>query len=272
MNGMAEVWSLLTLAPVFRSFVALLVGGLALPLVGIFIVGLDVIPMRYAMMHVALLGIAVGMWTGLPPVICGLVLCGLVGASLAPLADSRFGLSGPSGFVMTVAIALALVVMSVTGVNANGAFGLLWGSILATRTFDVVLIGIVTVVTLGFYAIKRRDLSLLLFDRDVAACSGVRVGRLTLLLLVIVATATASAVKLTGALLVDAVTILPALGARNLATSLGSAAAWAIGLGLFCNVLGFFIALFVDQPPGPVMVLTAGTVTVATYLQRRLFA
>lgn len=272
MNGPAEVLELLALPPVTRSLVALVIGGIGLPVVGIFIVGLDVIPMRYAMMHVALLGIAVGIWTGLPAVVCGLVLCALVGAGLAPLADSRYGLSGPSGFVMTVAIALALVVMSVTGVNANGAFALLWGSILATRSTDVLLLALVTAGTVGFFAARRRALALLLFDRDVAACSGVRVGRLTLVLLVVVAVATASAVKLTGALLVDAVTILPALAARNLATSLGSAVAWAIGLGLAGNVTGFLIALVVDQPPGPVMVLTAGAVTLLTHLHRRLHA
>lgn len=269
MNGLGELASLLALPPIQRSLIALVVGGLALPVVGIFIVGLDVIPMRYAMMHVALLGIAVGLWAGLDPVLCGLVLCGLVGASLAPLADSRFGLSGPSGFVMTVSIALALVVLSVTGVNANGAFALLWGSILATRPQDVALIAAVSTGTLAFYALRRRQLALVLFDRDVAACSGVPVGPLTLVLLVVVAVATASAVKITGALLVDAVTILPALAARNLATSLGSAVVWAMALGLGSNVVGFFLALVLDQPPGPIMVLTAGAVTVATYLRRR---
>lgn len=269
MNGPGEVLELLSLPPIRNSLVALVLAATALPVVGIFIVGLDVIPMRFAMMHVALLGIALGLWTGLDPLLCGLVLCALVGGSLAPLADSPGGLSGPSGFVMTVAIALALVVLSVAGVNANGAFALLWGSILATRPVDVALMAAVAAGTLGFYALRRRQLAILLFDRDMAACSGIRVQRLTLVLLIILAVATASAVKLTGALLVDAVTLLPALAARNLATSLGSAVGWAIGFGLAGNLVGFFLALVLDQPPGPVMVLTAGALTLATYLRRR---
>ncbi|MFN8123077.1 MAG: metal ABC transporter permease [Thermoleophilia bacterium] len=248
--------------------IALVIAATALPVVGILIVGLDVIPIRFAMMHVALLGIAVGLWTGLDPLLCGLALCGLVGAGLAPLAEHGQSLSGAAGFVMTVAIALALVVLSVAGVNANGAYALLWGSILATRTIDVVLIAVVCSATLVFYAARRRSIALLLFDREIAACSGVRVGALTLAVLVIVAVATASAVKLTGALLVDAVTLLPALAARNLATSLGSAVGMAIAFGLGGNLVGFFLALALDQPPGPVMVLTAGAVTVATYLKR----
>ena len=270
MNGLPEIIELLSLPPIQRSLVALVLAATALPIIGIFIIGLDVIPIRFAMMHVALLGIAVGLWTGLDPLLCGLVLCGLVGAGLAPLAENGQSLSGASGFVMTVAIALALVVLSVAGVNANGAYALLWGSILATRTVDVVLIGVIALLTLAFYLRWRRPLALLLFDREIAACSGVRVGLLTLVVLVLIAVATASAVKLTGALLVDAVTLLPALAARNLATSLGSAVAWAVGLGLAGNLVGFFLALVLDQPPGPVMVLTAGAVTVATYLKRSL--
>lgn len=75
--------------------------------------------------------------------------------------------------------------------------------------------------------------------------------------------------RLTGALLVDAVTLLPALAGRNLARSLGSAVAVAVAFGLVGNVIGFLLALELDQPPGPVMVLTAGSLTLLTYLPRR---
>ena len=207
----------------------MVVAGLCLPIAGVFIVGLDVIPLRFAMMHVALLGIALGLWIGVDGQATGLVLCALVAAGLAPLADRPAGLSGPSGFVMTVAIAAGLLVLSVSGVNANGAFALLWGSILAVRWVDFAVLVAVAALMAGVYVAQRRQLALVLFDRDLAMCSGVRVGPLTVVLLVAVAVATASAVRLTGALLVDAVTLLPALAARNLATSLDSAIALGHG-------------------------------------------
>lgn len=247
---------------------AVIIAGLTLPVAGVFIVGLDVIPLRFAMMHVALLGIALGLWAGVDATVAGLVLCALVAGSLAPLADRPAGLSGPAGFVMTVAIAAALLVLSVSGVNANGAFALLWGSILATRWIDVAVLAVVGTAMVGVYLARRRQLALLLFDRDLAVCSGVRVGALTLVLLMAVGVATAAAVRLTGALLVDAVTLLPALTARNLALSLHAAVLWAMAAGVVGNAVGFTLALALDQPPGPVMVMTAGALTLLTFLKR----
>src|SRR6185312_10826225 len=133
----------------------------------------------------------------------------------------------------------------------------LWGSILATRPADVLALAVLAVVVPLLYALRRRDLALLLHDRELALCSGVAVERLTLILLVVVAVAIASAIRLTGALLVDALTLLPALAARRLGRSLVSITLWAIGIGLVVNVVGFLASLAWDLPPGPVLVLAA---------------
>lgn len=95
---------------------------------------------------------------------------------------------------------------------------------------------------------------------------GVNVDRLTVVLLVLVAVAIGAAIRLTGALLVDAVTLLPALAARNLGRSFSSMVGWAIALGLFSNGAGLALALALDQPPGPVLVLVGGAVTLVTFL------
>lgn len=257
---------LLELAAVQRAAFALLLGAVALPIVGVVIIGLDIMPVRFAMMHIALLGIAVGLLTGLDPLLCAVVACGLSGAGLTPLARSPSGLSGAMGLLMSLAIAAALLVLSISGVNASAAFELLWGSILATKTGDVVLLGALAVVVPALFLWRRGQLALLLHDRELAACSGVPVNRLTLVLLVLVAVAIAGAIRLTGALLVDALTLLPALAARRLAHSLTGMASWAVGIGLVVNLAGFALALLLDQPPGPVLVLLAGAVALAAHL------
>lgn len=258
--------NLLDLAAVQRAGLALLLGAIGLPIIGVIIIGLDIVPVRFAMMHIALLGIAVGLLTGLDPLLCAVVACGLSGAALTPLARKPAGLSGAMGLLMSLAIAAALLVLSISGVNAAGAFELLWGSILATRPGDVVLLAAIAVVVPALFIWQRRQLALLLHDRELAACSGVRVERLTLVLLVLVAIAVAGAIRLTGALLVDALTLLPALAARRLAHSLRAMAVWAVGIGIVVNMAGFALALMLDQPPGPVLVLVAGLVALAAHL------
>jgi zinc transport system permease protein len=87
-----------------------------------------------------------------------------------------------------------------------------------------------------------------------------------MILLVLVAVAVAGAIRLTGALLVDALTLLPALAARRMAHSLTGMAAWAVGIGVVVNLAGFTLALLLDQPPGPVLVLLAGAFALVAHL------
>ncbi|MER8046905.1 metal ABC transporter permease [Streptomyces sp. NPDC094032] len=268
----ADLGVLLDLVPVRRAGLALLLAAVGLPVVGVVIVGLDIMPVRFAMMHVALLGIAVGLLTGLDPMVCALVACALSGAGVAPLARTPDGLSGAMGLLMSLAIAGALLVLAVSGVNASGAFALLWGSILSVGTADLVVLGALAVTVPALLWWRRREVALLLYDRELAQCSGVPVRLLTTVLLVLVAVAVAGAIKLTGALLVDALTLLPALAARRLGRSLRSIALWAVGIGVGVNLTGFLLALWLDWPPGPVLVLTAGLVVLAVHLvpERRI--
>ena len=264
MSG-ASLGAVLSLPAVQNGMLALLIAGAVLPIVGVFIIGLDIVPVRFAMMHVALLGVAGGMLLGLDPMMCAVALCAAAGAALAPLAGRSSGLSGPMGLLMTLAIAAAMLVLSLSGVNATSAFELLWGSILAVRRQDLALLAVLAIVIVAVYWRYRTDLALLLFDYELAQVSGIDARRLSLILLVLISVAIAAALPLTGALLVDAVTLLPALAARNVATSLGSMVRWAIIFGLAGNVVGFALALVFNQPPGPMLVLVSGAITLATF-------
>jgi zinc transport system permease protein len=255
---------LMALPSVQRSLVALIIAGIAMPIVGVFIIGLDVITVRFAVMHMALFGTAIGLWIGIEPSVVALLACVLTAVLIAPAADKPGGLAGPMSFLMTISAAAALLVLSISGVNANGAFEILWGSILAVRKQDLVLILIVSISVIVLVLSKRRELALLLFDRELAKCSGIAVGFLTVSVLAVIALSIGSAIRVTGALLVDSITLLPALGARNLATSMNSMMKWAAVLGVSGNVIGFFIALQLDLPPGPVLVLVAGVITLGT--------
>lgn len=111
---MTQFLDLLALGSVQRAAFALLLGAIGLPIVDVIIIGLDIVPVRFAMMHIALLGIAIGLLTGIDPLLCAVVACGLSGAGLAPLSRSSSGLSGAMGPLMSLAIAAALLLAGFT--------------------------------------------------------------------------------------------------------------------------------------------------------------
>lgn len=266
---MNELTELFLLAPVQRAMAATIIAGAGLPIVGVWILGLDIVPLRFAMMHVALFGMALGTLLQVEPLALAMLLCAASGAALAPLASRPEGLAGPIGLLMTLSIALALLMLSVAGVSASAAFELLWGSVLAMRSVDLIALAIVVAVLAGFQVRFHSSLRLLLYDRELALCSGVRVGALTVGLLALMAIAIGASIKLTGALLVDAVTLLPALAARNLGHSFNAILAWATAIGAAGSAAGFVLTLWVDQPPGPVLILTMAAITLASYVLRR---
>ena len=122
---------LLALPSVRRSAWALAAAGVSMPIVGVFIIGLDVITVRFAVMHMALFGTALGLWVGVDPTVMALTCCLVTGLVLAPAADRPGGLAGPMSFLMTISAAGALLVLSISGLNANRAFAILWCSIVS---------------------------------------------------------------------------------------------------------------------------------------------
>ena len=127
----------------------------------------------------------------------------------------------------------------------------------------------IAAAVVGVAVVFRRDLTLLLYDREIARSSGVPIGMVTTIVMGVIALAIGAAVRQTGALLVDAITILPALAARNLAQSQRGMIAWAVGIGLVGNLGGFILTLVINQPPGPVLVVTVSIITLLTYLKLR---
>ena len=259
---------LLSLPVIQRSGLGLVVAGCFLPIVGVLIIGFDILTVRFAVMHVALLGLAVGLWVGIDPTLLALVMCAVAGMAIAPLAGRPGGLSGPMGLLMTDhGRSCAAGPVDLGGQRErrlHPAVGVDPGDPPA----DLALLIVLCVGVLTWFVTRRRSIGLLLFDREVAACSGVAVGTLTAVALFGVSVSIAASIRLTGALLIDSLTILPALAARNLAQSLTAMAWTAVGIGLVGNVAGFLLALALDLPPGPVLVMVAGVITISTYLMK----
>lgn len=266
MIGWEQFIEVMGMPAVQRAAIALLVGSIGLPLVGVMIIGLNIVPVRFAMMHVALLGIAVGIVTGLDPLLCALVACAITGGALTSLARTPGGLSGATGLLMSMAMAAALLLIAISGINAAHTFGLLWGSILGVSIGDIVLVSALAIAVPALLIWGRGRIAVLFASRELAVAAGIRVNLLTGAMLVLIAIAIATGMQLTGALLVDALTLLPALAARRLGRTLRSICWWAVIISLASSTIGFLVAILFDLPPGPVLVLVAGAIALAVNL------
>jgi zinc transport system permease protein len=74
--------------------------------------------------------------------------------------------------------------------------------------------------------------------------------------------------KIVGILLVTAMLIIPAAGARRLAISPLSMAMGAVIIGIVATIGGIGASLFFDTPSGPSIVLVASLIFVASLLHK----
>jgi len=215
---------------------------------------------------------AVGVAT-FPGVVIGIALPGVgpfVGALIAALGfsaavsasetDHRLRGGTVTGLALAVALALGAVLLTASGAGAAPVERLLFGSLLAISSGDVLrcLAGAaVTVVALG---LLRARLAATTFDAGWAGPAGARERPTAAILLVLVSLVVVCALPAVGSLLVSALLVVPAATARLMVARVGPMLVWSIVLCAAETVAGVALAQSLDLPPGAATALVAGLV------------
>jgi zinc transport system permease protein len=235
--------------PILRGFLALLVAGLAFPLTGVLVIRMNLITLRFALMHGALLGGAVGVAVGINPaastVALGLLLVAVIGRVAR---RSGAGLGPITTMFMAVTVAAAAAITYRYNVPARETLAILWGNAYALRPIDLWITAAFSAVVIGLTWRFRRELTALMFDPEIAAVSGLNEALLYYGVLFGVAATVAVAMRLLGALMLDVLLLLPALVSGQLARSVRALFLIAMGAGFVSAGAGFFVSLILDLP------------------------
>ncbi len=252
---------LFTLRPIVYGLIGMAVSGIGFPLAGVIIVRNGLIPMRYMLMHGVILGGVFSIALGLPlfPVVAALNLA-LVALMIAMNRDGRTSLSTASTAMMVFTMGLASMIGHVFDVPAKDTLEILWGSPFALLTSDLVILCILSVLLVVYVLVFFRPVSMLFFDHDIASSSGVNVRFHNSLMLIITALTVSVAMKLLGALLIDALVVLPVLGASRNAKSLKAMFIGSSITGFVLSVTGYFISLIFNLPVSGVLAVLAAAV------------
>jgi ABC-type Mn2+/Zn2+ transport system permease subunit len=213
---------------------------------------------------------AVGVAT-FPGVVIGLVLPVLgpfAGALLAALgfsaavsaseADHRLRGGAVTGLALAGALAAGAVLLTVLGAGAAPVDRLLFGSLLAVSTGDVLLCVIAAAVAIAVLLPMLPRLAASTFDGAWAGPAGARERSTASAVLVLVSLVVVSALPAVGSLLVSALLVVPAATARLMVERLGPMLAWATGLCAGETVAGLLLARSLDLPPGAAIAVVAG--------------
>ncbi len=257
---MSDLLFMLSLPPIFRGLLAMVMAGVVFPATGVMVLRMGLVPMRYMLMHGVILGGAIALALSLPmfPVVAVLNLALVL--LMVYLSERRqIDLSMASAALMVFTMGMASLLMHICDVPAKDTLELMWGSPFALVTSDLVVLGVLTILTILYVVFNFRIITTVFFDREIARSLGINVRLHHTVMVTLVALVVAVAMKLLGALLIDALLILPVLIASRQATSMKQVFVRSILCGAFLSLVGYVGSVGLDLP-------VSGTISVLAVL------
>ncbi|MCX7857330.1 MAG: metal ABC transporter permease [Deltaproteobacteria bacterium] len=207
--------------------------------------------------HVSFGGISLGILLERSPFYIAIPIC--VFASVGILKVRKVAKMYPDaaiGIVSSLGIASGAILSSLKGGFNVEILSYLFGSILSVTTEDMVLSLIFMVIFLAYTFLFYNDLVSSAFDEELAYAEGVDVEKINTVLSVFTAITIVLGIKVVGLLLVTSLLILPPVTALQFSTNFRATFLLSVLFGMTSVVVGIFISVVLDVPPGSSIVIT----------------
>jgi ABC-type Mn2+/Zn2+ transport system permease subunit len=215
-------------------------------------------------------GLVVADATGIRPIVAALAVA-LAYAGGVHRAGSRAGgraADAVTGLLLVAALAVGVILASDVFHSGARVDRLLFGTLLGLDGGDLAAAAVAgALATLATLLLGPTWLAAG-FDREGARTLGAPVGTADALLLGLVAIAVVTALPAVGALLTTALFIVPAATVRLLARSVPGLLAGSVALAAAEGVVGVYVALWADVPPGAAIAVLGAGVFAAVALTR----
>lgn len=225
-----------------------------------------------ALGHSALTGVGIGMLLGVADTSLVMVIFAILFALLMNrIRHSRLSSADTViGVFSSCGIALGLVLLS-RGGEFSRYQALLIGDILSISHSELLTLGITLGVTVLVWVTQYNRLHAVSINPTLARSQGIPAVLMDNLFVVLVAVVVMLSIQWVGLLIINAMLILPAAAARNVAGSMRSYQGLALLFGLFSGILGLLLSYFNAVATGPTIVLIAAALFFGTFLiQKRM--
>ncbi|MGI9481028.1 MAG: metal ABC transporter permease [Hyphomicrobiales bacterium] len=164
-------------------------------------------------------------------------------------------------------IVLLTIIQTMSSGKQAGLESFLLGSTAGMLFQDAIIIAAGGAIALAFVFILRRPMSIVAFDPEFAAASGIDIRRTDLAMMALVMAVTVIGLKLVGLILIVAMLIIPSVTAR-FCTNRTDRVVWIAGLvGGFSGYVGAAVSASASGlPTGPIIVLVCFSLFAAALL------
>ncbi|MDD4000655.1 MAG: metal ABC transporter permease [Bacilli bacterium] len=206
--------------------------------------------------HISFTGIIIGilvssqpLYFAIPFSVAATILMKFLGEVKSINGDASIGV------VSSSALAIGLIIISVSNGFNRSIEGMLVGSILTITKVDLIVAYIIAFLVILFVTIFYRQLLSLTFDNEYAVFSKVKTKLLSYSIAVLTTLFVVIGVSTIGTLLISALTIFPALIASQIGRSFKSTLLIGAVISSITVVLGIISSRFMGTPAGSTIVV-----------------
>ena len=235
------------------------------------LLGVPLVLKRYSMIgdglsHVSFGALSVAVACGWAPLPVSIPVVVLAALGLLRMTErSKLGADAAIAVVSASALAIGIIVTSLTTGMTTDVDSYMFGSILALSRADVALSIGVSVAVLVLFGLFYHQLFAITFDESFSRATGMKVGVYNTLLAVLTALTIVLGMRMMGAMLISSLVIFPALTAMTLLRSFRGVVICAAGLSVVCFCVGLTGSYLWGTPVGATVVL----VNLAAFLLSR---
>lgn len=263
----------------YPLIIAVLIG-LTAPVVGTYLVQKRLSLLGDGLGHVALTGVAVGWlvgaWTTATPAdllaIPGALAASVIGALAIEYVREVSHTSRDVALAIMFygGIAGGVVIIQLAGGTSQNLMGYLFGSLSTVTAPDLLIALVLAVVVLVIGIGLSSLLAAVTGDEEFARASGLPVRAVNILIAVMAALTVTLSMRIVGALMVSALMIVPVAAAQQLVVGFTRTMRTAMVIAVVCALGGLLITVYVDLPPGGVIVLATIAVYILALLTRTI--
>ena len=225
------------------------------------LLGVPLVLKRYSMIgdglsHVSFGALSVAVACGWAPLPVSIPVVVLAALGLLRMTErSRLGADAAIAVVSASALAIGIIVTSLTTGMTTDVDSYMFGSILAMDRADVALSAGLSAAVLLLFVLFYHKLFAITFDESFSRATGVRVGLYNTFLSVLTALTIVLGMRMMGAMLISSLVIFPALSAMRVRKSFRGVVILAGILAVACFCAGLTASYLLSTPVGATVVI-----------------
>lgn len=239
-------------------------------------VGVFLVLKRYSMMgdtlsHASFAGIAIGLLLGFNPIISAFIFTSICGFLIEYLRGyyKKYAELVMS-IILTLSVGIAIILIS-TGKTTANVNSFLFGSILTVTVDDLVLIGILGIISILVLIFLYNKLIYTTFDEDGARVAGIRVKLINYIFTLLVGATISVSIRIMGILVISSMIVIPVATALQLNKSFKSTLVFSILFGMVDILSGLIASYYINSAPGGTIAVTSVIVLIAVLISKSLW-